>query len=72
MALTIVASEAPSTGHTRHPTGEVVGGLSHTHRGHTDAQLGGACQLDERDVIVDGVAIVLWVFENLRSSNLPM
>lgn len=72
MALTIVASEAPAAGHTFHSPGEVICGLSHAHRRHADAQLGGACQLDEQDVIVDGEAIVLGVFEHLRRSDLPM
>lgn len=71
-ALTVVASQAPSAGHTGRPAGEVVCGLGHTHGGHTDAQLGGARQLDERDVVVDGVAVVLWVFENLGGSNIPV
>lgn len=71
-APTIVAGEAPSAGHAFHSTGEDIWGLSHTHRGHTDVQLGGACQLDERDVIVDGIAIVVRVFENLRRSDLAM
>lgn len=67
-----MAKEAPSAGHTIHSTGEVICALRHTHRGHTDVQLGGACQLDERDVIVGGEAIVPRVFENLRRSDLPM
>lgn len=69
-ALTVVASQAPAAGHTSRATREIICGLGHTHRGHAYVHLGGLCQLDEQDVIVDGVAIVLGVFENLRRDDL--
>lgn len=71
-ALTIVASQAPAAGHTFHATREVIWRLSHAHRWHAYVQLGGARQLDEQDVIVDGVAIVLWVFENLTGGDIQL
>lgn len=72
LVLTIVASEAPAAGHTFHPSREVIRARRHTHRGHLNAQLGGAGQLDQHDVIVDGVAVVQRVFEDLRRRDSPM
>lgn len=72
MALTVVAGQTPAAGHTLHATGEVVSGLSHTHGGHTHVHLGGAGQLDERDVVVDAVAVVAGVLEHLTGSDMVM
>lgn len=58
-------SQPPSRGHTLHATREVVGGLSHTHRGHASVQLGRGGELDKKDVVVDGEAVVIGVLENL-------
>lgn len=71
-ALTVVAGQAPAAGHTPHASGEVVSGLSHTHRGNTHAHLSGAGQLDEQDVVVDGVAVVVGVLENLTGNDIIM
>lgn len=67
--LTVVAGQAPAAGHALHATGEVVSGLGHTHRGNTHAHGGGAGQLDERDVIVDGEAVVAGVLEHLEGEE---
>lgn len=69
-ALTVVAGQAPAAGHTPHASGEVVSGLSHTHGGNTHAHLSGAGQLDEQDVVVDGVAVVVGVLENLTGNDI--
>ena len=63
---TVVPGQAPPRGDAPHATGEVVSGLSQTHRGHTGTQLSGSGQLDQGDVIVDGPAIVAGVLEDLR------
>lgn len=68
--LTIVAGQAPAAGHTLHASGEVVCGLGHAHGGHVCVQLGGAGQLDEQDVVVDGVAVVAGVLEYLSGSDM--
>ena len=60
-----MAGQTPARGHTLHATGEVVTGLSNTHRGHTETHLSGAGQLDQGDVVVDGEAIVFGVLEDL-------
>ena len=44
--LTIVAGQAPASGHTLHASREVVSSLSHTHRGNMHVQLGGGGQLN--------------------------
>lgn len=67
--LTIVASQTPAASHTAHASGEVISSLGHTHWGHTCAQLGRAGQLDERDVVVDGVAVIVGVLEDLREAT---
>lgn len=69
VALTVVASQAPTAGNTLHASGVVVSGLCHTHRGHAHVQLSRGGQLDEQDVVVDGVAVVLRVLENLSGGN---
>lgn len=69
MALTIVAGQAPATGHTLHASWEVVSGVGHAHGGHSCVHLGGAGQLDEQDVVVDGVAVVVGVLEHLTGSD---
>lgn len=68
--LTIVAGQAPTAGHTLHASGEVVSGRGHAHGGHACVQLGGAGQLDEQDVVVDGVAVVAGVLEYLSGSDM--
>lgn len=62
--------QAPSGGHTLQACLEVVCGLSQAHPRYTCIYLGWACQLDERDVIVDGVAVVIGVPENLTGSDM--
>lgn len=71
-ALTVVAGQAPAAGHTLRASREVVSGLSHTHRGNTHVHLGGAGQLDEQDVVVDGVAVVAGVLEHLTENDIVM
>ena len=61
--------QAPSRGHTLHATREVVVGLSNTHRRHTRVQLGRGGELDQKDVVVDGEAVVLGVLENLMQER---
>lgn len=63
--LTIVASQTPAGGNAGHSCGIVVVGPSKTHRGHVGAEAGGAGQLDEGDVVVDGVGVPLGVGEHL-------
>lgn len=67
--FTIVASQTPAASHTVHASGVVISSLGHTHWGHTWAQRGRAGQLDERDVVVDGVAVIVGVPENLREGT---
>ena len=62
---TVVSGQTPSGGDTPHTTGEVVVGLSRTDGRHTGVHLGGRGQLDQEDVVVDGVAIVTGVLEDL-------
>lgn len=61
-----MVGQTPARRHTHHASSEVVGGFSHTHGGHTGVKLGGGGQLDEQDVVVDGVGIVLRVLEHLE------
>lgn len=70
--ITIVAGQAPARSHTLQASREVVCGLSQTHWRHSDINLGGGGQLDEQDVIVDGVAVVVRMLEHLGASNIIM
>lgn len=70
MCLTVVPGQAPARGHTLHASGEVVCALSHAHGGNTRVHLGGRGQLDEQDVVVDGEAVVVGVFEDLTGNDL--
>lgn len=69
-ALTIVIGQTPASGHTRHASREVIAGLSHADGGNAKVDLGGAGQLDQGDVIVDGVAVVVGVSEHLKGSDI--
>lgn len=69
MALTIVAGQAPAAGHTLHASWEVIVGFGHAHGGNSCVHLNGTGQLDEQDVVVDGVAVVLGVLEDLTGSD---
>lgn len=61
-----MVGQTPARGHTHHASREVVAGFSHTHGGDVGVKLGGGGQLDERDVIVDGVGVVLRMLEHLE------
>lgn len=63
--LTIVAGQAPARGDAGHSSCKDVGGLSKADGGHIGAHAGGAGQLDEGDVIVDGAGVPLGVGEDL-------
>lgn len=67
-----MAGQAPAGGHTLHASGEVVSGLGHAHGGNTHVHLGGAGQLDQQDVVVDGVAVVAGVLEHLTGNDTVM
>lgn len=67
--LTVVAGQAPASGHTLHATFKVVPGCSQAHRGHAHSNGGWAGQLDQQDVVVDGETIVAGVLENLREKE---
>lgn len=57
--------QTPSRGDALPATVEVVAGLSNTHRRHAEVHLGGGGQFDQKDVVVDGVAVVTGVLEDL-------
>lgn len=67
--LTVVAGQPPAAGDTLHASGEVVAGLGHADGRHAHVHLGGAGQLDEQDVVVDGEAVVAGVLEHLRGGT---
>ncbi len=62
---TVILGQAPSRGHTLHASREVVGGFREAHGRHLKAELSGAGQLDQDDVVVDGENVELRVLENL-------
>lgn len=61
--------QTPARGHTHHASREVIGGLSQAHGGNPHVELGGAGQLDQGDVVIDGEAVVLGVSEHLAGSD---
>lgn len=63
--LTVVAGQTPPGGDAGHSSGEDVAGVGETHGRHVGAQTGGAGQLDEGDVIVDGAGVPVGVCEHL-------
>lgn len=68
-SLTVVACQAPAGCHTPHASREVVTTLGDTHGRHAHVHLDGAGELDEQDVVVDGVAVVARVFEHLMGKH---
>ncbi len=65
LKLTVILGQAPSRGHTVHASREVVGGFSEAHGRHLSAELSGSGQLDQEDVVIDGVAVVIRVLDGL-------
>lgn len=65
LKLTIISGQTPSRGHTLQATREVIAGFSETHRRHVSAELSRSGQLDQEDVVVDGVAVVVRVLDGL-------
>lgn len=65
-SLTIVAGQTPARGDAGHSSGKDIGGLSQADGRHVGAQASGAGQLDEGDVVVDGVGIPLGMGEHLE------
>lgn len=57
--------QAPSRGHTLHASREVVKGFREAHRRHVSVELSGSGQLDQEDVVVEGVAVVVRVHDGL-------
>lgn len=68
-SLTIVAGQTPARGDAGPSGGKVIGGRSQADGRHAAAQASGAGQLDEGDVVVDGVGIPLRVGEHLRRTR---
>lgn len=66
---TQVVGQAPARGDAGWARGEVIGGLSKADRGNMGVQCGGAGQLDEGNVVVDGAGVPLGVGEHLRSTT---
>lgn len=64
-----MAGQTPAAGHTLHASGEVVSGLSHANGGNAHVHPDGTGQLDEQDVVVDGVAVVVGVLEHLAGND---
>lgn len=64
-SLTVVAGQTPARGDAGHSGSKDIGGLGQADGGHVGAQSGGAGQLDQGDVIVDGVGVPVGVGEHL-------
>lgn len=57
--------QAPSRGYTLHASREVVKGFREAHGRHVSVELSGSGQLDQEDVVVEGVAVVVRVHDGL-------
>lgn len=68
-SLTIVAGQTPARGDAGHSSGKVITGLSQADGRHVGAQASRGGQLDEGDVVVDGVGIPLGMGEHLERSR---
>lgn len=67
--LTVVAGQTPASGDADHSRRKVIGGLRQADGIHVGAQASGAGQLDEGDVVVDGVGVPLGMGEDLGRSR---
>lgn len=68
-SLTVVAGQTPARGDAGHSSGKDIGGLSQADGRHVGAQASGGGQLDQGDVVVDGVGIPLGMGEHLEKSR---
>lgn len=68
-SLTIVAGQTPARGDAGPSSSKDIAGLSQADGRHVGAQASGRGQLDEGDVVVDGVGIPLGMGEHLRRSR---
>lgn len=64
-----MAGQTPAGGHTGAAGFKEVGGLGDADRGHGLTEAGWAGQLDESDVVVDGVGVPAGVGEHLQERD---
>jgi len=67
--LTGVVGQTPAGSHAGHASGKVIRGRCEADGGHVGVQLGGGGQLDQGDVVVDGISVPGGVGEHLRASR---